>query len=495
MGTMDRLLPQHLDKLALIIPDGPSWTFAALEEKAFELSQKFASLGLGQHDRICFVHPQDEVFVTAFLALLKIGAHAAPLNPGYVADEFGFYLDVVRPKAILVPDEIPEQIQLAARRLGLSLLAIDRDLRLTCQGSWQSSEAKNPSPDDIALFLHTSGTTGRPKGVPLRHRNLFASMENIRANLQFTPDDVGLCLMPLFHVHGLMVSLFSPLSAGSAVVLAPRFSAGHFWSWVRQYGVNWYSAVPTIHQVLLGRADQDQAPNPAPFRFIRSSSAPLAVPVLKAMEARFGCPVLEAYGMTEASHQIAANPLPPEEHRPGTVGRGFGVEIAILGSNNVFLPPGQEGEVVIKGPNVIDHYENNPKADAEAFFQGWFKTGDVGVLSEDGYLTLKGRIKELINRGGEKIAPPEVDQVLLAHPAIKEAASFPLPDEKYGEIVAAAIILKSEATKDEILSFCQTRLSAFKVPSKIFFVGELPKNATGKIQRPALTEQFKGHGQ
>jgi acyl-CoA synthetase (AMP-forming)/AMP-acid ligase II len=493
MITVDQAIPKDIAKTALIIPDGPIWAFSMLEEKVAHLSENFKTIGIGHNDRIAFVHPQDHAFVASFLALLRIGAHAAPLNPTYHSEEFKFYLEVIQPKAVLVPNAIPESIQEAAHMLHIPLLTIDPSLRLQSQGHICQSTPTSPSPDDTALFLHTSGTTGRPKGVPLRHRNLLDSMRNIATTLQLTAADTGLCIMPLFHIHGLMVSLLSPLSRGATVVLAPRFSASQFWRWVKDHQVNWFSAVPTIHQTLLNRAEEDEAPYPSPFRFIRSSSSPLAVPVLEAMESRFGCPVLEAYGMTEATHQIASNPLPPEERRPGTVGKGFGVKIAILSENNDFLPPGQEGEVVIQGDNVIDHYENNPEADAKSFFQDWFRTGDVGVLSEDGYLTLKGRIKELINRGGEKIAPPEIDQVLLAHPKIKEAASFPLPDPKYGEIVACAIIPREKnLTVDEIIAFCTTRLSAFKVPSRVFFVDELPKNPTGKIQRTALTAHFKG---
>ena len=491
MSTVDQILPKDSAKTALIIPEGPSWAFSVLEEKVSQTSEQFKTLGIGHQDRIAFVYPQDHAFVASFLALLRLGAHAAPLNPAYTAEELQFYLEVIRPKSILVPEAIPEEIRRAAEKLSVPLMTIDARLQVRAHGTLEKSPSAKPASEDTALFLHTSGTTGRPKGVPLKHRNLLASIYNIRAALQFTPEDTGLCVMPLFHIHGLMVSLLSPLSAGSGVVLAPRFSASHFWSWVKTHRVNWYSAVPTIHQTLLNRAGVDEAPNPSPFRFIRSSSAPLAIPVLKAMEERFGCPVIEAYGMTEASHQIASNPLPPEERRHGSVGKGFGVKIAILSEDNVFLSPGQEGEVVIQGDNVIDHYENNPEADAKSFFQGWFRTGDVGVLSQDGYLSLKGRIKELINRGGEKIAPPEIDQVLLTHPKIKEAASFPLPDEKYGEIVACAIVAKEATTEEAITSFCQIHLSSFKVPSRIFFVDELPKNPTGKIQRAALTAQFK----
>lgn len=491
MNELDAVFPKNSKNIAIIIPNGVRWNYITLEEKVSDLCIKLSDLGIGYHDRLAIVHPQDHAFVSVFFAALRIGAHLAPLNPAYIASEFEFYLDVVKPKLIIVPQEIPDGIKIAAKNLNIPLLLINNNLVLTPVGLWTKSHPENPNPEDIALFLHTSGTTGKPKGVPLKHRNIAASVNNIKSALELSEKDTGLCVMPLFHIHGIMVNLFAPLSVGSTVVLAPRFSASHFWNWVKTNNVNWYSAVPTIHQVLLNRADQDKAPKQSPFKFIRSSSSPLAVSTFKALEERLNCPVIEAYGMTEASHQIATNLLPPQEHRAGTVGMGYGVEIAILGDNNNLLSPNNLGEVLIKGPNVIDYYENNSEANRSSFIEGWFRTGDIGALSNDGYLTLSGRIKELINKGGEKISPTEIDQVLLSHAAIKEAASFPMPDKKYGEIPAAAVVLKKDITEKEILDFCNKQLSSFKVPAKIFILKELPKNATGKIQRKDLINMFK----
>jgi len=492
MFKVDKIFPENLKKSALITPAGINWTYTELEEKINNLSIELSNLEIGHKDRLAIVHPQDHAFATVFFAALRIGAHLAPLNPAYIPSEFEFYLDVVKPKLIIVPYDTPDGIKIAANNLHLPLLLIDSSLKLMPVGSWTRSLPDNPSPDDTALFLHTSGTTGRPKGVPLRHRNLAASIKNISGALKLKENDTSLCVMPLFHIHGLMVSLLTPLSTGGTVVLAPRFSASNFWKWVCDNKVNWYSAVPTIHQVLLSRADEDGAPKPSPLRFIRSSSSPLAVSTFKALEERFGCPVIEAYGMTEASHQITTNLLPPNERKAGIVGMGYGVNISIIGDINKILPHNCEGEVVIKGPNVIDHYENNIEANKSSFIDGWFRTGDIGVLSKDGYLTLLGRIKELINKGGEKISPIEIDHVLLSHNAVKEAASFPFPDKKYGEVPAAAVVLKKVMDEQEILDFCSKHLSSFKVPSKIFILNELPKNATGKIQRKKLTNIFKG---
>jgi acyl-CoA synthetase (AMP-forming)/AMP-acid ligase II len=346
-----------------------------------------------------------------------------------------------------------------------------------------------PKPDDVALFLHTSGTTSRPKGVPLTHGNLMASITNIAATYQLTPRDRSLIVMPLFHVHGLIGATLSTLHSGGAVVVPAKFSAGAFWQLASKYSVTWYSAVPTIHQILLGRAEQDNAPRGG-LRFIRSCSSALAPAVFQQLEDRFGAPVLEAYGMTEAAHQMASNPLPPGPRKPGFVGKGTGVDIVIRDDQGQSLPAGKQGEVTIRGANVMHGYLNNPEANATAFWHGYFRTGDQGVLDDNGYLTLTGRLKELINRGGEKISPLEVDAALLEHPAVAEAVSFAAPDAKYGEEVQAAVVLKGSATPAEIQAFCGKRLADFKVPKVIHITDAVPRTATGKIQRRHVAAHF-----
>jgi acyl-CoA synthetase (AMP-forming)/AMP-acid ligase II len=383
-----------------------------------------------------------------------------------------------------------------ARDLGLVVwnARLDGQGRATVEGEGlpetASTAAEAPRPEDAALFLHTSGTTSRPKGVPLTHGNLMASIRNIAAHYRLTPEDVGLVVMPLFHVHGLIGATLAPLHAGGTVVVPPRFSAGAFWPAVRTHRVNWYSAAPTIHQILLTRADSDGAPAHPGFRFIRSCSAALAGVTLAGLEGRFDAPVLEAYAMTEAAHQMTSNPLPPGARKPGTVGRGTNVEVGIMDEAGNLLPVGSQGEVVVRGPNVTPGYHNNPTANAASFTNGWFRTGDRGVLDSDGYLTLIGRIKELINRGGEKISPLEVDAVLLAHPAVAEAATFGAPDAKYGEEVHAAVVLKGAATVEQLQVHCQERLASFKVPKVIYLAKEMPRTATGKIQRRHVAAAF-----
>jgi acyl-CoA synthetase (AMP-forming)/AMP-acid ligase II len=314
------------------------------------------------------------------------------------------------------------------------------------------------------------------------------SSRNIASHYDLNSADSSLLVLPLFHDHGLIGVALSTLASGGSVIVPSRFSASDFWKLFRDHRATWYSAVPTIHQILLATADGDDAPHSGP-RFIRSCSAELAPTLLTKLENRFGAPVLEAYGMTEASHQVATNPLPPLPHKPGTVGPGAG--ISIIDKSGRHLAPNTPGEVVVRGPNVMRGYRNNPEANAAAFIDGWFRTGDIGAIDNDGYLTLTGRIKDLINRGGEKISPAEVEAVLLEHPAVAEAAVFGVPDPKYVEEVVAAVVLRGAATAQELEVYCRTRLADFEVPKLIHFVSTIPKNAMGKVQRRDLTALFK----
>ena len=350
-------------------------------------------------------------------------------------------------------------------------------------------DAPAPSPDDVALFLHTSGTTSRPKGVPLTHGNLAASIKNISDTYRLTPDDIAMVVMPLFHVHGLIGVSLSTLSTGGSLVVPPRFSASRFWDEQKESGATWYSAVPTIHQILLARADEDGALHSS-FRLIRSCSSALAPVVFEQLEARFGAPVLEAYGMTEASHQMSSNLLPPGDRMPGTVGKGTGVDIGIMDDDGNLVSTGGLAEVVIRGANVTHGYHNNPDANAEAFTNGWFRTGDQGFLDADGTLTLTGRLKELINRGGEKISPLEVDAALLGHPAVAEAVCFGVPHTMYGEAVQAAVVVSADTDEDAIRAYCGEHLAGFKVPDRVYIIDTMPRTATGKIQRRHIAAMF-----
>ncbi|HYT95069.1 MAG TPA: acyl--CoA ligase, partial [Gemmataceae bacterium] len=486
--------PSHA---AVILPeDGAITMRRGLAEQVEALAARLRQTGLQPGQPVAIVLPNGLEYLVAFLAVARARLVAAPLNPAYKADEFRFYLEDIGARAIIAPPG-GHPVRDVARDLGLVVwdARLDGQGRATLEGekahgSQPVGLPEAPRPEDVALFLHTSGTTSRPKGVPLTHGNLMTSIRNIANHYRLTPEDVGLVVMPLFHVHGLIGATLAPLFAGGTVVVPPRFSAGAFWPAARAHRVTWYSAAPTIHQILLTRADADGAPAHPGFRFIRSCSAALAGVTLAGLESRFDAPVLEAYAMTEAAHQMTSNPLPPGTRKPGTVGRGTNVDVAIMDEAGNLLPGGAQGEVVVRGPNVTPGYHNNPTANAASFTNGWFRTGDRGVLDGDGYLTLIGRIKELINRGGEKISPLEVDAVLLAHPAVAEAATFGAPDAKYGEEVHAAVVLKGEATVEQLQAHCQDRLASFKVPKVIYLAKEMPRTATGKIQRRHVAAAF-----
>jgi acyl-CoA synthetase (AMP-forming)/AMP-acid ligase II len=368
----------------------------------------------------------------------------------------------------------------------------DTSGRVRIEGATAGRSASSPAPEDVALVLHTSGSTGRPKRVPLQHRNLVRSALNIAGAYQLSPGDVSLCLMPLFHVHGLVASVLATLLTGGAVVVRSRFNALSFWRTVRDNRVTWYSAVPTIHQLLVARIGSERPAGAENLRFIRSCSAALPIEMAQKMESAFGAPVLEAYGMTEASHQMASNPLPPSARKFGTVGTATGIEIGAMSDTGELLPAGSQGEVVIRGASVIQAYENNPEANAKSFVNGWFRTGDQGALDAAGYLTLTGRLKEMINRGGEKIAPREIDEVLLAHPCVAEAVAFGMPHATWGEEVAAAVVTRKPVAEADLISHCRDRLADFKVPRKLFVVDAIPRTATGKVQRLNVAAQLTG---
>jgi acyl-CoA synthetase (AMP-forming)/AMP-acid ligase II len=495
--TLDEVLEQaDARATAVEVPGGPSLTYAELREAVATAADQLARLGLGRGQRIGLVLPNSAETIIMFLAAARVGT-AAPLNPAYKEEEFRFYLDDIEAAALVVP---PGRAEAARRALPEGAALIEAQLDARNRVRLESAAAPNggrgaqaPRPDDVALVLHTSGTTSRPKQVPLRHRNLAYSAGNIAATYKLQPDDVALCVMPLFHIHGLMASTMATFATGGTVVVpSGGFDAMRFWPAAEAGGATWYSAVPTIHQMLLLRHRGERPTGARKLRFIRSSSSALSPEVMRRLESGFGAPVLEAYGMTEASHQMASNPLPPRERRPGTVGVQTGIEISVMDDHGRLLERGDRGEVVIRGRSVIDGYVNNPEANAKSFTDGWFRTGDQGVIDADGYLSLIGRLKEMINRGGEKIAPREIDDVLLQHPAVAEAVAFGSPHPSLGEEVTAAVVLKAEATEKELIAFARERLADYKVPRKLIVVDAIPRTATGKIQRRAVAEALSG---
>jgi acyl-CoA synthetase (AMP-forming)/AMP-acid ligase II len=481
---------------AIRAPGRPALSYAGLRDLTAATIARLNGIGIGRNDRVAIVLPNGPEMAAAFIAI-GAGATTAPLNPSYRADEFNFYLTDLKAKALVVQKGVATEARDVAAKLGVAVLELvpgEQAGSFTLEGGAPAKAAQPGAAEagDIALVLHTSGTTARPKIVPLSQANICASARHIGATLALSPADACLNIMPLFHIHGLIAAVLSSLGAGGAVICTPGFDALRFFRLLDEERPSWYTAVPTMHQTILTRADRNaDIIARAKLRFIRSSSASLPGPVMEQLEVVFGCPLVESYGMTEASHQMASNPL-AGPRKPGSVGQAAGPEVAIMDDDGIILPQGEIGEVVIRGPNVTAGYEANPDANAKAFTHGWFRTGDQGAFDAEGYLTLTGRLKELINRGGEKVSPLEVDGVLSAHPAVAQALTFAMPHAKLGEEVAAAVVLREGAacTERELRDFVAQQLADFKVPRKVVFLPEIPKGATGKLMRIGLAEKL-----
>lgn len=500
-------IPQLIHNIAGQSPDTPAIlslnqepiTYDRLYHQILHTVEELNHLGIGRGDRVAIVMPNGPEMAVAFLGVAAC-AVSAPLNPNYRDTEFDYFLQDLKAAALLVLGDLDSPAVVVAQRAGIPVLRMipaetGSDFLFQLSGETKLSPKTTglTDLDDEALILHTSGTTSRPKMVPLTHRNLSASATNISQVLQLTRGDRCLNIMPLFHIHGLMAALCASLQAGGSVVCSPGFYAPQFFNWVNQFQPTWYSAVPTMHQSILERASANQAVlNRIQLRFLRSSSAPLPPRVMAELEQVFRAPLVEAFGMTEAAHQIASNPLPPLPRKPGSVGLPAGPELAIMNEDGPsLLPRGQTGEIVLRGENILSGYCDNPEANAKAFTDGWFRTGDLGSIDPDGYVIITGRLKEIINRGGEKISPREIDEALLEHPAIAQAMTFAIPDTRLGEDIAAAVVLRQPGTTEkELRHFLGQRLSAYKLPVKIVFLEEIPKGPTGKPQRIGMAQKL-----
>jgi oxalate---CoA ligase len=479
-------------RVAIAAPDMADVTYGNLAAIIGNSQKSLNDAGLGRGDKVAIVLPNGPHMAVAFIAV-SASAVAAPLNPAFREDEFRNAMADLNIRALLVEIGSASSAIAAARTLAIPLIEMAPDFSLHTTTLGVARFSGSTGHDEVALVLHTSGTTSRPKIVPLTQGNLVASANNIAKTLFLTEIDRCLNIMPLFHIHGLVAAVLASLASGGSVYCTAGFNALKFFSQLDEVKPSWYTAVPTMHQIILSRADKNaNAITANPLRFIRSSSASLPVSVFSQLEQIFGCPVIEAYAMTENAHQMTSNHLPPGKRKPGLVGCAAGPEVAIMAVDGKLLDIGEEGEVVTRGANVTKGYENNPSANEAGFAHGWFHTGDQGYMDEDGYLKITGRLKEIINRGGEKVAPAEVDEVLLAHVAVFQAVTFAMPHDKLGEEVAAAIVLKPghAATERELQDFMKVRLAAFKVPSKIVFLDEIPKGATGKLQRVGLAQKL-----
>ena len=503
--TLSEMIAIHAGQtpaaIAISAPASTPLSYGGLHQLVEHTVQTLNALGIGRGDRVGIVLPNCPEMATAFVAVAS-ACTAAPLNMAYRADEFEFYLSDLKAKALIVATGSDTPARAVAAKLGVIVLELTPlpeegagSFKITSAGALATSARHTglAQPDDVALILHTSGTTSRPKIVPLTHKNVCASARNISATLRLTQADRELHVMPLFHIHGLIAGVLAPMAVGSQIFCTPGFNALKFFGWMKECKPTWYTAVPTMHQTILSRAAGNMDVIEAnPLRFIRSSSSSMPTQVIAELERVFKAPLIESYGMTEAAHQMTSNPLPPAKRIAGSVGLAAGPEVGIMDTNGNLLPAGAIGEIVIRGENVTLGYENNEKANAKAFTHSWFRTGDQGTLTDDGYLSLTGRLKEIINRGGEKISPLEVDEVLMDHPAVMQVVTFAMPHAKLGEDVAAAVVLREghTLTERELREFAATKLADFKVPKKILFLTEIPKGATGKLQRIGLAAKL-----
>jgi acyl-CoA synthetase (AMP-forming)/AMP-acid ligase II/thioesterase domain-containing protein len=487
------------DGIAITAPGRRGLSYSRLLRQINEIVPQLNSMGMGRQDCVALVLPNGPEMAVAFLAVAA-GATCAPLNPSYSASEFDSHLSGLKAKALIVQSGIDSPVIGVALDCGIPVIELT-PLSDAPAGLFTLWGRQRPRPllqgfshcDDVALALHTSGTTSQPKVVPLTQANICYSARSVAGTLLLNPEDRCLNVMPLFHIHGLVGALLSSLAAGASVVCSPGLYSPRFFDWINDFSPTWYTASPTIHQAILSRAAANRetiARNP--LRFIRSSSAPLSRPIRTELETVFKAPIIESYGMTEAAHQIASNPLPPGHRKNGSVGLAAGPETAIMDETGNLLENGKSGEIVIRGTNVMLGYMHNQPANTRAFTNGWFRTGDEGFLDEEGYLFITGRLKEMINSGGEKIAPCEVDEVLMTHPAVAQAVTFALPHNFLGEKVAAAIVLRKNSTSTvrEIQTFVAERLIHLKVPHPVLIVDEIPKGPTGKLQRIGLAEKL-----
>ena len=494
--TIRTLLDAGADSaIALTAPDREAMTYAALRQHVDSVGRQLAARGLGRGDRVAIVHPNGPEMASSFLAVASFMS-AAPLNPAYKESEYAFYLEDLAPKLVIVEAGSDNPVRQAAAALSIPVVEAVVGNGAPAGAFRLFDEEADTVPADTgdeALVLHTSGTTSRPKVVPLLQSNIMASARNIAASLRLGREDHCLNIMPLFHIHGLIAVLATSMSKGASVCCTGGFNALKFLDQARDENISWYSGVPTMHQAILLRAKrQSEAAKSLGLRFIRSSSASLPPAVFEELNAVFECPVIEAYGMTEAAHQMTSNPLGDGRQKAGFVGIATSPEVCIMDQEGNRLANGGEGEVCIRGDNVTPGYENNPAANESSFTDGWFRTGDQGFFDEDGYLKITGRLKEIINRGGEKVSPLEVDNVLMEHPSIQQVVTFAVADRMLGEDIGAAVVLADGAEMDagSLRAYAETQLAKFKIPKHIVFLDEIPKGATGKLQRIGLAQKL-----
>jgi acyl-CoA synthetase (AMP-forming)/AMP-acid ligase II len=480
--------------VAITAPDRSPLTYAQLLAQVETVRERLNACGIGRNDRVVIVLDNGPEMAVAFMAIASC-CTAVPLNPAYRADEFKFYVSRLNASALVVNGSEQSDVKDLARQAGMTIIELVADqtagagaFELQCVQNRASQQTGFAQGNDVALILHTSGTTSAPKIVPLTHRNICAMATNNQVGLELTQTDLCLNIMPLFHSTGLIGVVLASLVSGAGVVCPPGFYAPQFFDWLNQFKPTWFTAVPSMHQAILARARiYPENPVETRLRFLRSSSSALPQQLMSELEQLFQAPVIESYGMTECG-MISCNPLPPRIRKPRSAGVATTIEIKVQDEHGNALPAGSEGEIVLRGDCVMSAYEADAIVNEESFSNSWFRTGDQGSLDDEGYLFITGRLKEIINRGGEKIAPLEIDQTLLEHPFVEQAVAFPVPNDLLGEEVAAAVVLSGDVGEAELRQFVFSKLAPFKVPCQIVVVDEIPKGSFGKLQRSRLAD-------
>ncbi|WP_406221984.1 FadD7 family fatty acid--CoA ligase [Streptomyces canus] len=502
VDLLDRQVRERPDARALVVTgERVHLSYRGLRSLADDVAARLGGAGLRPGDAVGLIGANTAEFVVGLLGAARAGLVAAPLDPALPESQLSARLLALGARAVLLDPAVAGVVALPVpawplrvdvSRAGTAAVVLEPGVCEVSQGGGAAGELS----DRDALVLFTAGTTDRAKMVPLTHANVAASLRNICATYELGPGDATVAVMPFFHGHGLFAALLASLASGGCVLLPERgrFSAGTFWDDMRAVGATWFTAVPAIHEILLDRSEREYpGPQAPPLKFVRSCSAPLNTATQRALERTFGAPLLSAYGMTESAHQATSEPLPQRGAlRQGSVGRPTGVDVRVVDGGGRPCPVGVEGEVWVQGPTVARGYLADGDESARTFVDGWLRTGDLGALDEDGYLSLTGRIKNLINRGGEKISPEHVEDILAGCPGVAEAAVFAVHDGLYGQRVGAAVVVREGdgVGREEILRYCRDRLAAFEVPDRLELVAALPYTAKGGLDRKAVQARY-----
>ncbi|MDO5345258.1 MAG: AMP-binding protein [Lachnospiraceae bacterium] len=468
-----------------------SLTYGAFRAQVCRTAKKLEQAGIRPGARVLMMMDNSIAFAVNFFAITGSGRIAVPVNTGLKWKELRYILEDTRAEGIFVQPEYDGILKEAAERSSPERHVFNGDGEELLLFYRLYRNSPRDLPEHTAMLMYTSGTTGHPKGVMLSYENLLAKTRDIIKAHQLTDSDRVLCVMPWFHINGLVITLLTPLVSEQQIVIGGKFSVSRFWGYVEKYKITWFSGVPAMYSHMLARGIPEYGCHSG-LRFARSASCALPKAVLQEFERLCGIPVIESYGITEGCAQITTNPLPPAIHKAGSVGLAYGNRIRVVKLDGTDAFTGEQGEVWIRGENITCGYYHKPEITEKSFTDGWFHSGDMGYLDGDGYLFLNGRIKELINRSGEKFSPLEIDEVLYQLPQVELAAAVGVPDEVYGEEVACFIKKKEGAslTEEEVKARCREELADYKVPRKVFFVDEIPQGGNGKIQRLRLLELY-----